>query len=151
MSLYDAMFEFSDDQDITATAVGDKYIDFQSSDLEMGAGTPLYLNIKVGDTDFDSGADDGTLAISLVYEGTDPVDTSSTAYYTLATWAEASMTAGTTLLSMALPVDFDRERYVGLLYTVAGSGDFTAGNIDAWIGNSSISSSFDTQVDESNI
>ena len=148
--LYDAMFEFSDGQTITTTAVADYYLDMQSSDLEMGAGTPLFINVKVGSTAFTTGGDnDGTLVVSVVYEGTDPVDTSSTVLFSTVAWAEADLTAGTTVMSMALPSDFDKERYVGLLYTTAN--DVTGGTLDAWLSTEAIGSAYDTQVDESNI
>ena len=148
--LYDAMFEFSDGQSITTTAVADYYLDMQSSDLEMGAGTPLFINVKVGSTAFTTGGDnDGTLVVSVVYEGTDPVDTSSTVLFSTVAWAEANLTAGTTVMSMALPADFDKERYVGLLYTTAN--DVTGGTLDAWLSTEAIGSAYDTQVDESNI
>ena len=149
MALFDAMFEFSDNQTVTATAVADYYIDFQDSDLEMGTGTPLYLNVKVGATAFTTGGgNDGTLTVALVYEGTDPIDTSSTVIYQTIALAEANLTAGTWIMRMALPVDVDKERYVGLLYTTANN--ITAGTIDAWLDNGP-QSSYDTQVSESNI
>ncbi len=149
MAIFDAMFEFSDDQAVTATAVADNFIDFTQSDLEMGAGTPIYLNVRVGTTDFTTGGDDdGTLVVSLVYEGTSPVDTSSTVLFSTVALAESTLTAGTWILRMPLPVDIDKERYVGLLYTTAN--DITGGTIDAWLDNGS-PSSYDTQVSESNI
>ncbi len=150
MAIYDAMFEFSDNQAVTATAVADYYIDMQSSDLEMGAGTPLFVNVKVGTTAFTTGGgNDGTLVVSLVYEGTDPVDTSSTVIMSTVAWDEADLTAGTTIVSFGVPADFDKERYVGLLYTTAN--DITGGTIDAWLSTEAIGSAYDTQVDESNI
>lgn len=148
MALYDALFEFSDDQAVTVTAVATNSIDFQSSDLEMGAGEPVYLNVRVGTTDFTTGGDnDGTLTVALVYDDT-AVDTSSTVIYQTVALAEAALTAGTWIMRMALPVDVDKERYVGLLYTTAN--DITGGSINAWIDHGP-QSSYDTQVASSNI
>jgi hypothetical protein len=149
MAIYDAMFEFSDEQAITATAISTNGIDFINSDLEMGAGEPVYLNVKVGNTAFDSAADDGTLTVALVYDDTG-LDTSSTVKVQHVAVAEASLTAGAWIWRQALPVDVDVERYVGVLYTVAGTGDFTAGTINAWLDHGP-QSSYDTQVAESNI
>ena len=149
MAIFDAMFELSDNQAITATAVSTNDWDFQAAGREMGAGEPLYLNVRVGDTDFDSGADDGTLTVALVYDAT-ALDTSSTVIYQTVALAEAALTAGTWIMRMALPVDVDKGRYIGLLYTVAGSGNFTAGTIDAFLDHGP-QSSYDTQVAVSNI
>ena len=152
MAIYDAMFEFSDEQDISqavGSVISTNGIDFINSDLEMGAGEPVYLNVRVGSEDFDSAADDGTLTVALVYDGT-ALDTSSTVIIQTIALAEAALTAGTWILRVSLPVDVDKERYVGVLYTVAGSDDFTAGKVNAWLDHGP-QSSYDTQVAESNI
>ena len=150
MALLDAKFELSDNQAITATAASEDIIDMTLADKEMGAGTPMYLNVKVGTTDFDSGADDGTLVVALVYDTVAPVDGSSLVKIQTVAFTEATLLAGTWLLRVSLPVTFDDGRIVGLYYTVGGSGDFTAGTVDAWIDNGP-QSSYNTQVAESNI
>ena len=149
MAIFDALLELSDDQAVTVTAVGTNSLDFQAADLEMGAGEPMYLNVKVGSEDFDSGADDGTLTVALVYDAT-ALDTSSTVIYQTIALADATLLAGTWIMRMSLPVAVDKGRFVGILYTVAGSGAFTAGKINAWIDNGP-QSSYNTQVAESNI
>ena len=148
MAIFDAMLEFSDNQPVTATAISTNSLDMQAADLEMGAGEPLYLNVRVGDTDMDSAGNAATLTVALVYDAT-ALDTSSTVIYQTIALAEATLTAGTWILRMALPVDYDKGRYVGLLYT-AGTENFTAGTIDAWLDHGP-QSSYDTQVAVSNI
>ena len=115
----------------------------------MGAGEPVYLNVRIGTVAFDSSADDGTLTVALVTDDT-AVDGSSTVIYQTVAHLEAAMVPGAWLLRMALPVNVDQERFIGILYTVAGSGDFTAGKIDTWIDHGP-QSSYDTQVTTSNI
>ena len=145
MALFDALFEFSDNQAITASAAATNVIDMQAADLEMGAGQPMYLNVRVGGTAFDSAADDGTLTVALVSDTDATIDGSSIVTIQTKAVAEATLVAGEWVTRVSLPVNFDDNRYVGLYYTVAGSGDFTAGTIDAWIDNGP-QSSFDTQV-----
>ena len=146
MALYDAMFEFSNGQAITSSDQADYAIDFQNSDLEMGAGNPVYLNVRVN-TAFATG-DSATLAVALVYDDTG-VDSGSTTVFTTPAIAATALTAGAWVLRVPLPYNIDEERYVGLYYTV-GTGTFTAGAIDAWLDHGP-QSSYDTQVAESNI
>ncbi len=150
MAIFDKLFEFSDKQDITVTVEGDFYLDMQSADLEMVAGEPMYLNCKVnGAADF-AGQGSTTLTVRFVYEGTvDGIDSNSVASYTSATIDEGNLTAGAWIARVALPVNFDEERYVGVFYTVA-SGPMTQGDVDCWI-DSGPQSSYDTQVTTSNI
>jgi len=149
MALFDAMFEFSDAQTLTATAASTNVIDLQDSDLELGAGTPVYLNVRVGATALTSSGSSATLTIALAGDTDATIDGSSTVVFQTAAIAEASCTAGAKLLSIALPVKFDDNQYIGLYYTV-GTEDFTAGTIDAWLDNGP-QSGYNTQVSESNI
>jgi len=149
MAIFDAMFEFSDNQAVTTTAVATNSIDFGAAGLEMGAGEPVYLNVRVGDTAFTTGGgDDGTLVVALVYDTVSPIDTSSFVIYQTIALDEADLTPGTWIMRMALPVAVDKGQYVGLLYTTAN--DITGGTIDAWLDHGP-QSSYDTQVAVSNI
>ena len=149
MAIFDAMFELSDNQTITTAAASTNILDMVYENLEMGAGTPLWLNVKVGATAFTTGGDnDGTLTVALVYDTVAPVDGSSTVIYQTAALAEANLTAGAWILRMPLPYNFDEESIVGLYYTTANT--ITAGTVDAWIDNGS-QSSYDTQVTTSKI
>jgi len=149
MSILDAMFEFSDAQDLTATDAADNVIDLQDSDLELGAGNPMYLNVRVGDTALTSAGGTAVLDISLVGDVDATIDGSSIVVTSTKQWTEAECVAGAWLMRQALPVDFDADQYIGIYYTVS-TEDFTGGNINAWIDNGN-QSSYDTQVSESNI
>jgi len=150
MAIFDAMYELSDDQAITASAASTNILDLVVEDVNLGAGTPYFLNVKVGSEDFDSGADDGTLTISFRYDTVAPIDGSSIVEFQTAAIAEATMVAGTWLVRQSLPVNLDPESIVGVYYTVAGSGNFTAGKVNAWVSTESYSD-FNTQVATSNI
>jgi hypothetical protein len=149
MAIFDAMFELSDNQTVTTTTASTDILDLVVEDIELGAGEPLYLNVRVGTTAFSTGGDnDGTLTVALVYDTAAPVDGSSTVIYQTAALAEANLTAGAWIIRMALPVNVDEESIVGLYYTTANT--LTAGTIDAWIDHGP-QSSYDTQVSTSNI
>ena len=153
MAIFDAMFQFSGNttaagQALTATAASEDILDWTDSDLEMGAGEPLWLNVRVG-VELDSSADGATLTIALCHDSVAPIDGSSIVIFQTAAIAEASCTAGASLLRMPLPVNVDEGQILGLYYTVAGE-NFTSGSIYAWIDHGS-QSSYDTQVSESNI
>ena len=154
MALIDALFEFSDAQALRATASATYCLDLQKTDLELGGGNPVYLNVRVA-TELDSATDTATLTIALVNEADTTIDGTSTVIMQTHAIPEASCTAGAWLWRVALPVDMDRDwgansgRYLGLYYTVAGE-DFTSGNIDAWF-DLGPQSSYDLQVSPSNI
>ena len=145
MALFDAMFELSDDQVITdSDAASTNIIDLTLSDLEMGAGQPYWLNIRVG-TAFAGGTN---IVFSLRYDTVAPIDSSSTVIYQTAAITTATLVAGYWVLRIPLPVNVDEERIIGLFYDVTGT--MSAGTINAWLDNGP-QSSHDTQVTTSNI
>lgn len=147
MAIFDVMFEFSDAQSILgADAQSTDVLDWGSGmeDLEMGAGTPIWLNIKIG-TAFAGGT---SIAFSVYTHTAATSINSGTQIYTTPAIATASLTANTWVLRMPLPVNCDENRYLGLYYDVTGT--MTAGTIDAWLDHGP-QSSFDTQVATSNI
>ena len=152
MAIFDAMFELSDDQDIgtstiTEATAATNVINFTQSDLEMGAGEPLWLNIRMGtEALLSSGSETLTIALKRDTDGT--IDTDSTTIQEV-TIAKASLGAGEWILRQPLPYNVDEDAYFGLLYTnnVAVA---SAGKVDAWIDHGP-QSSFDTQVSASNI
>jgi len=154
MAIFDAMLEFSDGQLLTGSAAASNVLDLQAADLELGAGTPMYLNVKVG-TALTSAGSGATLTIALCNDADATIDGSSTIVFQTDAIAEAACTAGAYLVRMALPVNFDKDwgadsgQYLGVYYTVAGE-NFTAGTIDAWIDNGP-QSGYNTQVTTSNI
>jgi hypothetical protein len=144
MALLDALFEFSDNQTVTSTAAATNVLDMQAADLEMGAGNPVYLNIRVG-TAYSGGT---SVTFALVNEVDATIDGSSVVVWQSPAIVVANLTAGAWVKRMALPVDFDSDRYIGLYYTVVGSP--SAGTINAWLDHGP-QSSYDTQVSASNI
>lgn len=150
MALFDALFEFADNLAITGDRAATNSLDMQAADLEMGAGTPIFLNIRCGTT-FDSANDTATLVISLVNDADNTIDVSSIKILSTRalTVGDPELTAGGTI-SFSLPVDFDWDRYIGVWFENAVQV-FSAGNLDVWLGDSAISSSYDTQVAASNI
>ena len=155
MAIFDAMFELSNDQDLGANAdssteASTNIIDFVVSDVEIGGGEPVWLNIKVGTESIVNPDSDATLTVALCKDTVAPIDSSSTVIYQTAAIPQASLTAGETILKMPLPNRVDDDPIVGLLYTINGSSATTAGTVDAWLDNGA-STSFNTQVAESNI
>lgn len=157
MAIFDAKLEFSDDQDVaTNTTTGSTNIfNFAVADLEMGAGEPLWLNVKVGTEAIaaTSGSTAGacTLIVDLVNESNADltIDSNSIVAFRSKTFTEAELTKGAWLIRIPLPYNIDDNKYMGILYTIGG--DTAAdGKIDAWIDHGP-QSSFDTQVSASNI
>ena len=147
MAIRDAKFIFSDEQAITVDALSTNVLDWGEGmeDLDIGEGTPSYVNIMVTTT-FDGGTD---LTISLYTHTTTTVN-SGTVLLTTQTFAQASLTAGAILLSVSLPPNADRDRYFGIYYDQ--TDDFTAGKVSAWFGHEPIAQlSPATQVAVSNV
>ncbi len=155
MALFDIMFNFSGAsgtaQDISqaaGTVASTDILDFVNSDLEMGAGEPVWLNVQVAEV-VASAELGATLAVALCYDTVAPIDSSSTVIYTTPAIPEATLVAGYWVLRMPLPVNVDEERIVGLLYTI-GTNTTTTGTVNAWLDHGS-QSSYNTQVENSNI
>lgn len=97
-----------------------------SRDIGKGNKIPLLVQVT---TAFDSSADDGTLTIAIQLDSTTTFTPDAT--IDLGTFAEADLVAGFQIPFEVVPnVDM---RYARLYYTVAGSGNFTAGAITAGI------------------
>ncbi len=153
MAIFDAMFEFMDDAQLTGSGTTLylpistwKELDWITEDLEMGAGQPLYLNIRVGTTAYSGGTSvNFFLACDNASSGH---DSDSNIVLQSGIRPTASLTAGAWALRVALPVDVDAERYMVIGTTF--DGNVSAGTINAWIDHGP-QSSYDTQVSESNI
>jgi len=164
MSLLDAMFEFSDAQDISqaqGSVAATNVIDLQANDLEIGAGNPYYLNVRI-ETAFAEveGATDGssTLVVALCTDEDATIDGSSRVFYQTEAMDETQLTDGAWVIRMPWPVGLDKDtvddggddgRYVGLYYTICGATS-AVGTVNAWMDNGP-QSSYNTQVAESNI
>jgi hypothetical protein len=142
MAIMDVQLELSDAQAIVADAQSTNVINWNDTDLEMGTGTPLYLNIVVG-TDFAGGT---SLQFKLYSHSAATSIQSGTLLYETAVFAQATLVTGYKVLRMPLPAKSDAEQYLGLYYD--DTGEFTGGTIDAWIDYGS-QSSHDTQVAQS--
>ncbi len=152
MGIFDAMLEFSDDQDIgaltaTEVAAATNTFNWTLSDLEMGAGEPLWLNVKMG-TEALLSSGSATLTVALKRETDTTIDTDSTTVWST-TVAKAALGVGAWIIRMPLPYDVDADAYMGLLYTV-NAATVSAGKVDAWIDHGP-QSSYDTQVSASNV
>jgi len=155
MALFDAMFEFSDAQDVSMAAgsvASTNILDFQAADLEMGAGEQLWLNVRVEESiaKVDGATDGGaTFKVELRNDSVAPIDGSSIIVWASRAFSEAECVDGAWLVRMALPVDVDSDRILGLYYTV-GAQTTAVGTVNAWIDHGP-QSSYDTQVNASNI
>ena len=152
MALYDVLYELFDDATLVAATTTDyvgatcKTIDMQASDLEMGAGEPIWLNVRVGSTAYVGGTNQNFIltgdTAAAGHDGTGPTVLQS------GNRAVSSLTAGAWIFRCPLPVNYDDARYLSL--GVVGDGATTAGTINAWLDHGP-QSSYDTQVSTSNI
>lgn len=136
MSIMDAKLVLSDKQRICFTAAGatqtlsTNLIDLGAEDLEIGAGTPLYLSVRTCNT-WTSGAPlTGSLTIKLKSAtGTAFNDTASILEKTM---QNSTLSANQTLLAVSLPPTTNR--YLRLAYVKGATGTgFTNSFVDAWL------------------
>lgn len=132
--IFDKQNLFSDAQAITATAGSTNTIDLGPINAavtrDIGKGTPIPILIQVVDV-FDSVADDETLTVSLEQDSTDTFTPDRTDI--LATISNADLKTLGYKVPVQAMIDGVRYRYIRLKYTVAGTGNFTAGKITAGI------------------
>lgn len=155
MALYDAMFEFFDDATLIGTSTTDyvgttaKTLDWIAADLEMGAGEPVWLNIRVGSTAYAPTTAQDTVDFKL-FADTAAGSHDSDSDIVLASGARecSTLTANAWVLRVPLPVDVDTKQYLSLGATFNEAT--TAGTINAWLDHGP-QSSHDTQVSASNI
>lgn len=141
MAIFDALFEFSDDQAIVADAQSTDILDWGDglTGLEMGAGTPIYLNVQVG-TAFAG----GTSLQTTLYSHTAPTSIQSgTILWQGQVEVQATLIAGYYIARIALPVNADVNRYMGVYYD--DTGNFSGGTVNAWLDHGP-QSSHNTQV-----
>ncbi len=155
MAIFDAMFQFMDDAQLIGTSTTDyvpttcKQLNFVTEDLEMGAGEPVWLNVRVGTTAYSPTTSGDTVDFQLFADDAS-VSHNSDSNVVLASGPRETdtLTAGAWILRVPLPVDVDAEQYlvIGATFNEAT----TAGTIDAWLDHGP-QSSYDTQVSASNI
>lgn len=126
--IMDKQLEFSDSQAVTATAISTNVIDMGDDvpTRNIGGFGAASLVVQV-DTGF---AGLTSITVELVSDSVAALS-SPTVHASTGAIAVANLTPGT-IAVMPLPVG-DYERYVGLRYTVAGTG--SAGAISAFITN----------------
>jgi len=151
MAIFDVLFEFSDAQSVAASTQSTDIIDWGSgmTGLEMGAGTPVWLNVRVA-----VAASAGTsLTVDLLNADSTDIDNGTEGTNYKKCWSsgaipQASLTAGHWIIRIPINVACDTYRYLGLQYTA--SGTLTACTVDAWFDHGP-QSSHNTQVATSNI
>ena len=142
--IYDVLFEFSDAQSVTADAVASYYIDWETADLNIEVGDPVFILVTVN-----TAPSGGTSAQVVIYNHTTSTINSGTALLTGEDIAIASLTAGTVMFCANLPPRADNERYFGVYYNVTGTT--TALKVDAQLVMGMPAPLTSTQVSTSNI
>jgi len=131
MAILDEKLELCDAQAITATDRSEGQINLGAANLQIGAGTPLYLNIRTN-TAFTSSSE--TITIDLYTHDASFDETQGTKILEVlaATAVSASpfATAGTWIFRGTIPYEA-LQQYVALRFTCSDTP--AAGKIDAWI------------------
>ena len=154
MAIFDAMFEFADNQDMFDSAATyyvttGKTLDWNNTDLEMGAGEPVWLNVRVGTVGFAGGTSVQAILVGdTAAGGHDGSSTTLLSGPVVAVGATTTTAPGAWLLRCPLPYNIDDLQYTGV--AIVNDGANTAGKVDAWLDHGP-QSSFDTQVTTSNI
>lgn len=136
MSRLDALTLFGDSFDLDQEA--GTYLMTNQVDLgatptlkNIGDGQPVYVNFHVTEA-FTDGGDSATLTLRIVSDDTASIHAStSTIHYDSGTMLKAALPLGK-MWSVALPVEADYERYLGINCIVATAG-FDTGMITAGI------------------
>lgn len=145
MAIMDAKLELSDAQSLTtSTTAGNEIqssnlIDLGAANLQIGAGVPLMLNVRVN-TAF-SGTGPRTFQAKLMTNTDSTLTDGTTIIATDAIAISANLnSAGTWILRQSIPYEA-LQRYLGLVYVLAADvTNMTTGAVDAWISLDSQSS-----------
>jgi hypothetical protein len=145
----DTICEFSDGQDLSSlngsSVLSTDVINLGDADLDIGAGTPVFLNIKIG-----TAIATATSVQFQLYAHTTATVNSGTAVWDSGAIVIANLTAGTEVANFSLPVNVDDAgQFIGLYYTAVGN--VTAGTVDAWLSLTPGAEATSTQVRSSNI
>lgn len=137
--IFDKTTLFSDAQAITATAVSTNVIDLGATDTpkhaanaitrDIGKGRVLDMRIQAVET-FASAAGDHTLTFALELDAAEAFGGGADKSIDLGTYTKAELVAGFVVPIQHVPVGANL-RYARLAYTVAGTGNYTAGKITA--------------------
>lgn len=137
MAIMDAKLVFSDCQTICFTAaaqtqtISTNIVDLGAEDLDIGAGTPLYLNIRIGPTiDVPGRPVTGDLTFKLK-------TATGSAFNNTGTLIErrllaSQITAGKWI--MRLPIPQETNRYLRLMYVKGATGTgYTSLTVSGWL------------------
>lgn len=136
MAIMDLKLELSDAQTIcfsngaTSTA-STNTLDLGAADLAIGAGTPLYLSIRVCQVDFTNLSTTATITFNL--EASTGAAFGITSYVMSRKVIETDLTAGAWIMRVPIPYELER-RWLRLRYVNSNvTTGFTAGQVDAWV------------------
>jgi len=124
--IYDKLNTFGTEQAVTATAASTDIIDLGAT-RDIGNGEPMELVILCTESATASGS--ATVTFALQTDDNDGFSSAATLASTAAI-GKASLTAGTEVLRVKVPLDV--ERYLRVNYTVA-TGPLTAGKFTAFL------------------
>ena len=131
MAILDKKLELCDAQAITATDRSEGQIDLGAANLQVGAGTPLYLNIRTN-TGFTSSSE--TIIIDLYTHDASMSETTGTKILEVkastAVSASPYATAGTWVFRGIIPYEALMQ-FVALRFTCSATP--ATGKFDAWI------------------
>jgi len=149
MSIMDIKTEFSDGQSIAAlnnsSVVSTDVIDFGTLDLNIGDGTPVFLNVKIG-----TACAGGTSVQFRLYGHTTTTVNSGTMFWDSGAITVGTLVAGYEVASVSLPLRVDDAgQYIGMYYTAVGA--MSAGTVDAWLSLTPGGPAVQAQVRTSNI
>ena len=122
----DAILILSENQAITATAASTNEIDFGAASLDIGQGTPIYLELWL-DTAFDTSANTLTVTLKDSPDGTTYTDRMTILQAT----ATSSLLAANVGLLRKFSLPNNLARYIELYYTV--SAGLTSGKVNAFL------------------
>lgn len=133
MAIMDAKLVLSDNQAITkcTQTASTNFIDLGAASLYIGVGTPLYLNIRVGET-FVAGGATGDLTIKLM-DGASTSGVCTGTTLITKTISNSLLAKGKKFLTQSLPAE-GYMRCLRLRYINSNADtEYTAGKFDSWI------------------
>ena len=129
MALMDKFLELSDAQNVTTGATtSTNIVDLGAANLAVGAGTPMWLNIRIQSRT--AGSVTGTCTFSLTTAAAEAFSSRQTIWSSEAI-SQTTLAAGYSVIRMPIPHEAI-QRYLGLTYTV-GSSAISTLEVNAWI------------------
>lgn len=126
MAIMDAQNEFSDAQEVLATALSTNVIDLTSVQPQLAGGEDLYVTVRVN-----TAYSGGTSVSAKLWTDDTATVTSGADVISGDVVLVAAATAGATLLKVNLKGLDNLQRYIGLQYVIVGTP--SAGKVDAYL------------------